>query len=224
MPQTWALVPVKAFAMAKTRLDPVLSRAECAALAEHMTRDVLRALTATPGLTGTAVLSSEPGLARLAETTGCHVLTQDPAQDLCTALGEAARRLEAGGARTLLIVPADLPTLSAADIQGLLDAHAAGVTLCPAVRDGGTNALLLTPPTAIPPLFGPDSAQRHASAADERQVPVVRRELAAFARDIDTPPDLEWLLTQRVASATLAWLRVQRIDERLRQRSPAIAS
>ncbi len=224
MPQTWALVPVKAFAMAKTRLEPVLSRAECAALAEHMARDVLRALTATPGLTGTAVLSSEPGLAALAETTGCRVYTQAPTQDLCTALGETARQLAASGARTLLIVPADLPTLSAADVQSLLDAHEAGVTLCPASRDGGTNALLLTPPTAIPPLFGPDSARRHADAARERELPVARRELPAFARDIDAPPDLEWLLAQRVASATLAWLRVQRIDERLRGRAQAIAS
>jgi len=224
MPQTWALVPVKAFAMAKTRLEPVLSRTECAALAEHMTRDVLRALTTTPGLTGTAVLGSEPGLAQLAGATGCRVFVQDPVHNLCAALSEAARQLAASGARNLLIVPADLPTLSAADVQGLLDAHEAGVTLCPAIRDGGTNALLLTPPTAIRPLFGPDSAVRHAAAAREGGVPVARRELAAFARDIDTPADLEWLLTQRVASATLAWLRVQRIDERLRSRPQAIAS
>ena len=67
MPATWALVPIKPFASAKSRLEGLLTRAECARLAEEMARDVLRALHAAPDVSGIAMLSTEPKLAALSE-------------------------------------------------------------------------------------------------------------------------------------------------------------
>ena len=54
----WALVPIKPFATAKTRLEGLLTRAECARLAEEMARDVLRALYAAPDISGIAILTT----------------------------------------------------------------------------------------------------------------------------------------------------------------------
>ena len=62
MPAAWALVPIKAFGAAKSRLEGLLTRAECARLAEEMARDVLMALHAAPDITGIAILSDEPRL------------------------------------------------------------------------------------------------------------------------------------------------------------------
>jgi 2-phospho-L-lactate guanylyltransferase len=115
------------------------------------------------------------------------------------------------------VVPADLPTLSSGDVQQLLAGHRAGVTVCPAAGDGGTNALLLSPPTAIPFLYGPQSAERHLAAARAAGVPVRTAELPAFARDVDSPDDVRWLLGQRLACATLAWLKASGIAERLKK-------
>lgn len=55
-PRAWALVPVRPFTEAKTRLAPILSSVERAALAEQMLKDVLRALAAAPEIAGIALL------------------------------------------------------------------------------------------------------------------------------------------------------------------------
>lgn len=222
MAQFRALVPVKPFRQAKTRLEPVLDRSECAMLAACMLRDVLRALTAAEEIDGIVLLSNEPGLAALPEATGCEIVAED--RPFCAALDAVAARLAADGNRELLVLPADLPTLAGSDIRALHRAHAGGLTLCRAQRDGGSNALLASPPDAVPFLFGADSAARHAAAAQERGIAVRMLDLPAFARDIDTPADLDWLLGQKIASATLAWLRASGLAARLRAGQDAAES
>jgi 2-phospho-L-lactate guanylyltransferase len=216
MPAAWALVPVKPFAAAKTRLEGLLTRDECARLAEEMARDVLRALAAAPDITGVAILSTEPRLAALAEAATARCYAEQAGEDYRTALGRVAADLASHGARHLLVVPADLPTLSAGDIQSLLAGHTGGVTVCPAARDGGTNALLMSPPGVIPFLYGPASAQRHLAAAAAAGVAARATQLPAFARDVDSPDDVHWLLGQRIACATLAWLKASGITGRLK--------
>jgi FO synthase len=137
--------------------------------------------------------------------------------DYRQALGEAAAGLAAQGVRQLLVLPADLPTLTASDVRRLIEGHHGGLSLCPAARDGGTNALLLSPPTAIPFLYGPDSANGIWQAARTVGIAARHTELAGFARDIDTPDDVYWLLEQRIACATLAWLSSSGIRDRLRR-------
>lgn len=216
MPAAWALVPIKPFAAAKTRLEGLLTRAECARLAEEMARDVLRALQAAPDISGIAILSAEPRLAALAEAATARIYAEQAGEDYRTALGRVAADLASHGARHLLVVPADLPTLSSGDIQQLLEGHPGGVTVCPAI-DGGSNALVLTPPTAIPFLYGPDSAARHLGAAAAASVAARTARLPAFARDVDSPDDVRWLLGQRIACATLAWLKASGITGRLKK-------
>jgi len=215
MSAAWALVPIKPFAGAKTRLEPLLTRAECARLAEEMARDVLRALKAAPDISGIAILSNEPRLAALAETIGARLYTEREGEDYRMALQRVAADLAQHGARHLLVVPADLPTLSSADVQRLLKGHPGGITICPAAIDGGSNALVLSPPTAIPFLYGPDSASRHLAAAAKAEVAARTVDVAAFARDVDRPDDLRWLLGERIACATLAWLTASGIAARI---------
>ncbi len=213
----WALVPIKPFATAKSRLEGLLTRPECARLAEEMARDVLRALYTAPEISGIAILSTEPRLAALAEVANARLYAEQAGEDYRTALGRVAADLESQGARRLLVVPADLPLLSSGDVQQLLAGHISGVTVCPAAADGGTNGLLLSPPTAIPFLYGPASAQRHLAAAAAAGVAARSADITAFARDVDSPDDVRWLLGQRVACATLAWLKASGITERLKK-------
>jgi 2-phospho-L-lactate guanylyltransferase len=221
VPSAWALVPIKRFPAAKSRLSTVFSREECNRLAESMARDVLRALIAAPEIAGIAILTAEPSLAQFPEAAGARLFAETPGGDYCADLAATAASLAASGARTLVVLPSDLPTLSAASVRALLTAHTTtpeGVTVA-AARDGGTNALVLTPPTIMPFLFGPDSATRHMAAASARGVACQRLDIPAFARDIDTPEDVQWLIGQRVACATIAWLRASGIVDRLKQQA-----
>ena len=62
------------------------------------------------------------------------------------------------------------------------------VVLTPALRDGGTNILGLSPADLIAPAFGPDSFARHCALARDLHPAVIPLEGAG--RDIDVPADL----------------------------------
>lgn len=194
MSGTLGLVPIRPRPGAKSRLAPFLDAAERAGLAHAMARDVLAALTAAPSIDRVVVLAGGEGAPEAAREFGCRVLHDSPGLDLNANLDRAAATLAADGADTLLVVPADVPCIGAQDVSALLAAHRSGVTIVPAARDGGTNALVTSPPGVIGFAFGPDSARRHLGAA--RRCGVAWTSIAtldAFARDIDTPEDVRWL-------------------------------
>ncbi len=217
----WALVPVKPPDQAKTRLAPALNATERAELARHMMRDVLGALAATPGLAGIALLTQDAGVAAAAGEFHCRVLAEDPGDGMSASLEAAAAGLAAEGAGTVVIVPADLPRLTAGDVSALLAAHREGVTVVPASADGGTNALVMTPPDAGACRFGPDSARRHVAAARLRGFAAGLLPLPGFARDIDTVDDVRWLCGQPAGGATREYLDASGICARLSRWSEA---
>jgi 2-phospho-L-lactate guanylyltransferase len=66
----------------------------------------------------------------------------------------------------------------------------------------GTNALVLSPPDVIPPLFGGDSLRRHLDAGRARDVATREVKIDGLAADIDVPADLEVLSAGGVGGAT----------------------
>ncbi len=219
MTTTWALVPVKGPEKSKTRLQPVLQPDECALLSRAMFLDVLAALETAAGIDRIAVLTNDDEIAALTGQLGHEVIRDTPDHDpetrLCSGLNKAAKHIAGLGAEALLIIPGDLPTLTATDIEQLLERHAEGLSLCPAIRDGGTNALLCSPPDAIDFQFGKDSAQRHLDTASNCGIHALRMAIPAFFRDIDIPEDLVWLSSQSTENNTLRFLRQSGIFARL---------
>jgi 2-phospho-L-lactate guanylyltransferase len=62
--------------------------------------------------------------------------------------------------------------------------------ISPDGASAGTNALLLSPPDALPFAFGPGSYEAHLRAARERGLDVRVRERPHLAFDLDTAEDL----------------------------------
>jgi 2-phospho-L-lactate guanylyltransferase len=215
MNTAWALVPLKPLADAKTRLAPALSRAECAEVSLHMAEDVVAALTGAGLFAGVSLLTADPIFSALGRRFGCRILEETPGRDWCQSLALAAADLAATGVGTLLVVPGDLPQLTAPVVSALMSRAGAGVTLCPAERDGGTNAIVLRPPDAIPLLFGHDSARRHLEAAERLGIHASRVVVDAIGRDIDTPADLQWLCGTAPGGRTHAYLERSGIAARL---------
>ena len=100
------------------------------------------------------------------------------------------------GARRVLVLPADVPLTTSSELQSLVQSRGeqAGVTLAPSHDNNGTNGLLLAPPLAIAPCYGPGSYLQHLSRAMARRVDVNVVHLEGLARDIDEPDDLVRLL------------------------------
>ena len=116
-------------------------------------------------------------------------------------LGLAEARRD--GARAALVLPADLPLLTTASLDRLLDAAdaalAAGagrplVAIAPSDARNGTNALLSFPVDVIAPAFGERSASRRGArrrGGGCRPFQVVTD--AGMGFDLDTPEDIEML-------------------------------
>ena len=145
----WALIPVKDFGHAKSRLRTVLSDDECAGLALNMARDVAAAITGSEVVDGLSLLGSGPEIEKLADELHCEGMEEFYDVDLSCNLGLAARQLDTNGVATLVIIPGDLPTLRAEDVDQLITRTESDLGISAAGRDGGTNALVLSPPGAL---------------------------------------------------------------------------
>lgn len=204
--QTWALVPIKEFDRAKSRLSGALTAEQRAELAFCMASDVIDALRGSASIDHVACVGSGPHIAEFAARRGCTFIAESRSDDLSNHLDEAARQLADRGAQLLMIVPADVPMITSADVDALLAAHTGGMTICPARRDGGTNALIIDPPTAIAFRFGEHSADRHVEAATAAGLAHRVLHAAAFEYDIDTPADLAALCQTGPRSQTGRYL------------------
>ena len=186
----WALVAVKAGPARKARLAGRLTSPERDRLAEMMWQDVLAALRGSKALDGIAVVSAEPG--RFAP--GILVLP-DPGTGLNDALTAGARALQDRGATQLLIVHADLPTVTAAEIDELVAAgRETGVALAPDRHGTGTNALFIGLPTPFRFCFGENSFARHRAEAAQQGLETRTVRLPGLELDVDEPADLSGLV------------------------------
>lgn len=218
------LIPVRALATAKKRLDRALAPEERRALAQAMLEDVLSAATATPRLRRVWVVTADADAAAIAQRYGARIAPERrPATGppLNAALEEGRRCILAADdpPQALLVLPMDLPAITSAALSGFLraadDVQGPLAAICPA-RDGGTNALLLRPPALIPFLFGRGSARRHARAAEQAGAAVMVRAVPELAIDLDTPRDIRRLLdTGAERSRAAALLRALGVAERL---------
>lgn len=192
---TWALVPLRGLEDAKTRLGAALDPEERFELVVDMATRTLTTARDARGLSGTVLVTADPAAAKMAVDFGARTIVQR-LPGLNAALREARGLALDLGATAVLVLPIDLPAISARAIEALLadaDAHRApGRPLVLAVPDRhgtGTNALLVTPPDAIEPAFGEGSFEAHRAAAEAAGAVFVRHG-GPLTLDVDTGADL----------------------------------
>jgi 2-phospho-L-lactate/phosphoenolpyruvate guanylyltransferase len=196
--RTAAILPVKRFPLAKQRLGASVADSLRADLARAMVGDVLAALRDCPAIDTTIVVTREQSVAAAARYLGATVIedTAEDGQSAAAALGLA--RALADGFERALCVPGDCPTLDTTELARLLAPEHAGVTIVPDRHGSGTNGLLLAPPNAISPSFGPDSRARHEQLAREAGASCRIERPPSLLLDVDTGDDLA-VLRERLA-------------------------
>jgi 2-phospho-L-lactate/phosphoenolpyruvate guanylyltransferase len=215
-----AVLPVKPFAHAKTRLEGVLSPSERVTLARLMFEDVLDALTACRDIFAcTVVVTADPQAAALARRSSAVVLMEKAGRGINAAIASAVRKLSVAAGDALLVVPSDIPQVTRAALAQAATAVAAdrSVALGIAARDGGTNLLACRPVHAIPPLFGPHSFERHRGTALRAGLSVQILTLPEFSLDIDRPDDLCHFLMLNSNTRSHAFLSSISVEERIDQ-------
>lgn len=181
-----AIVPVRAIVGGKQRLAGVLDQYGRARLVRTMLDTVLTVLSKSPGLTDVCVLSRDAGSA----PRGFRLLV-DGSDSLNAALTIAASTLEHEGFDGVLVIPADLPFITANEVQRLLvNSRPRRVLIVPDAAGDGTNALLLAPPRIVQPCFGEGSCAAHYSRAYRAGAAPLLLHSPGIACDIDLPADL----------------------------------
>ena len=219
MSSVWAVVPVKQFYGAKQRLSSALSPDERRLLAMTMLEDVLNAVSAVKTLAGTLVVTVDPAATSLATRYGARVVTEGARDGHTGAVTAAARLLVREGQTGMMTMPGDIPRLSSEEIAATLAAHrpAPAFTIVPAHDDLGSNAIVCSPPDAVPLRFGKDSFYPHLDAARARGIePLIVRH-PGIGMDIDNPVDLVAFLRMSppVRTRTLAFLEQSGIASRV---------
>jgi 2-phospho-L-lactate guanylyltransferase len=220
--RTAAILPVKRFGEAKQRLGASVADPIRLELARAMVTDVLHALTQAASIERTIVITRESSLAAAAREIGALVLEDAPEAGQSAAVQIGVRRALSEGIERVLCIPGDCPALDPAELDALLGAPqradradraaadrsksglpvagAGEVVIIPDRHGTGTNGLLLTPPDAIEPSFGPDSCARHRALALAAGAACRVERLPSLLLDIDTGADL-LALRERLAAA-----------------------
>ncbi len=210
----WTIVPVKPFNEGKSRLAAQISPQERVALNRELFTRTLAAINQAYLDAQILVVSRDSRALAAAKRAGSRALAEEsqprtappPSSpndtkselQLNAALTQAARYAAAHGATKVLILPTDMPNLTAEDVRAMASPtnRDPQIIIAPS-RDGGTNALMLQPAQAIPFAFGPDSFLRHQRLAAEAGIPVRVVESDSLLFDIDLPEDYRLLFDNR---------------------------
>ena len=203
------VVPLRGIDSGKSRLGQALDAEERGVLVLGLLDRTLDVLSAWPAAQRIYLVTGDAATGELARRArpGLTLVREPRDGGLNAALRAARDAAVEAGATSVLMLPADLPLLDVAALDRLLDgadaALAAGngrplVVVAPADARGGTNALLISPPTLIEPSFGEASLEAHLRAAARADATVQLVIDPALGFDLDTPDDLERLDTELV--------------------------
>jgi 2-phospho-L-lactate guanylyltransferase len=155
-----------------------------------MLADVLNAVREARSVEGSIVVSPDEEVLEFARTCGATGITDHDAK-LNDSLELAIKHAIGKGATSILILPSDIPLLTAADVENIISiASSPRAAVIAPSEDNGTNALFLQPADVMNLRFGGESFPAHlaeARAADIR--PQVYRS-TTVATDIDEIEDL----------------------------------
>lgn len=178
----WVVIPVRASPDAKSRLADALDAPARAALVEAMLGRVIDAAKSARNVSRVFLLG--PDVA----PKGIGVLA-DPGGGLNAAAASAFAEAKAD---RVIFIHADLPLVTAQDIELLAAAPESEIAIAPDRHGTGTNALSLPLPKAraFAFAFGPHSFARHNAEAERIGLKIEEVRSPGLARDVDEPDDL----------------------------------
>lgn len=196
----WAIAPVKPFREAKSRLAAILSADERAQLSRDFLLHTLDVLSQVRAVTRSLVVSRDTAALQLARKHGAFTVTESGSPELNAALTRATDVSVSFGADAVLVLPSDLPLVTADDVLALIQSAppGPGMVIAPDRHADGTNALFVRPSRAIPYQYGAHSFARHVKLAQDNHLAVEICRLISFGLDVDLPEDFELYRSQLV--------------------------
>ncbi len=190
--KTFAIVPVKRFENSKTRLSQILTFDERIILSSFMLSTTLEVL-ADSRLAQVIVVSSDMHAQEIALKHGAIFLPEEKDKGVNSAVSIADTYCLKEGGDATIIIPQDLPLLSAGDILtvcNLAENEDKCIVICPSARYDGTNLLLRKPPKIMGTYYDKDSYKAHIITAKEYGIRVKIFSSKRLMQDVDIPADI----------------------------------
>jgi len=194
--KTAAIIPVKTFLQAKTRLG--LSTEQTEKICEIMLQEILQVLSISPQIDKIIMVTKDKKALNISEKFDVVSIIDDEESGVNNAVALADRYLLKNGFETSIVVPQDIPYIKTQDIEFILKfkANSNFAIIVPSRRFDGTNALVRNPVNLIETHYDEDSYKIHMSAAKEVTSEVSLVFVKRIMWDVDNLDDLKFLLNQ----------------------------
>jgi 2-phospho-L-lactate guanylyltransferase len=171
-----------------------------------MLLDVLGALGEAGLLSSSFVISSSRRTLGLAKRAGAKAIREASDTGVNSAIEKGLGDVPADD---VMVVPSDLPLLTATEIKGALKLRSSGVdvVVVPSMDFDGTNLLLFPRSNPLPLSFDRDSFWNHLEAASRRGLKVAVFSARGIRYDVDTISHLRGLAKERTSGRAVALAR-----------------
>ena len=191
-----AIIPVKTFSQAKTRLDLSLQQKED--LCKIMLDEILHTLSISPQIEKTVIVTKEEKALDIGKRFNAVSIIDNDEKSVNNAVALADRYLVEKGFDASIVFPQDIPFIKTQDIDFILNYKIPPnfVIVVPSRRFDGTNALVRMPVDLMQTHYDEDSYKIHMNTAKEytRNVALVFSKRIMW--DVDNMEDLKFLLEQ----------------------------
>lgn len=187
------LIPMKPLASAKMRLTPDVDDVTRQAAALLMLDRVVDVSVQVVGGNRCTVIGGDSLVAEVVKSHGAG-WREERGEDMNSSVALGLMDEWSAGANGVLVVSADVPMVTPADLVQIVDAsesltRPAGAM---AIADGGTNAMLWPADVKFPPAFGQRSFARFQAFTAAAGSPAATVPAQGLAFDLDSPRDLEY--------------------------------
>ena len=209
----WVVIPVKKINNAKCRLKSVLSPVQRSEFFAMMLEDVLSILKDVPEIENVSIATVCTKAIKIAKKYDASILNTHYDEGQTSAITVSARTLEKNGVKKMLMLPGDIPLVKENEISKVINVHKSEpmMTIVPSRDKKGSNCIALSPPTAMPLSFGPNSYFPHIETARSLGLKINSIPLSGIGLDIDTPADLKELCKKPIRTKAQNFLNRQNI-------------
>jgi len=191
-----AIIPVKTFSNAKTRLE--LSPQKIEELCKIMLQEILHTISIFPKIEKTIVVTKEQKAIEIGKKFNAIIIRDEKEQSVNSAVALADKYLLENGFDASIVFPQDIPFIKTQDIDFMLNYMTPPnfAIVIPSRRFDGTNALMRMPTDLMETHYDEDSYKIHMNTAKEHTLNVAMVFVKRIMWDVDNKEDLEFLLEQ----------------------------
>lgn len=191
-----AIIPVKTFSKAKTRLD--LSPQQVEDLCIVMLEEILHTISISPHIENTVIVTKEEKAIAIGKKFNAIIIKDEKEESVNSAVALADKYLLENNFHASIVFPQDIPFIKTQDIDFMLNykTHPNFAIIVPSRRFDGTNALARMPIDLMKTHYDEDSYKIHMNTAKEHTLNVAMVFVKRIMLDIDNAEDLKFALEQ----------------------------